>query len=71
MFDFKDNVPVTTEKRFHKRIEKHKEKGMSSYRHHFWWFVHNCIAHPIIGLLPVQWAFSFHDFTSKKIDTKL
>src|SRR5690348_2106646 len=31
-------------------------------QHHFWWFVHNCIAHPMIGLLPIKKTFSFHDY---------
>lgn len=36
----------------------------------FWWFVHNCISHPIIGVCPMKWAFSFHDYTSDKINSK-
>ncbi len=33
----------------------------------FWWVVHNAIAHPMIGLLPVRLSFSFHDWTSRKM----
>ncbi|MFA6049759.1 MAG: hypothetical protein WC761_01045 [Candidatus Paceibacterota bacterium] len=36
--------------------------------HGFWWFVHNCISHPIIGILPVKKSFEFHDYTSKRIN---
>ena len=36
--------------------------------HQWWWFVHNCIAHPIIGLFPYKQTVEFHDFTSKKLN---
>jgi hypothetical protein len=36
-------------------------------RYYFWWVIHNCISHPLIGVLPVRRAFSFHDFTSRKM----
>lgn len=35
--------------------------------HTFWWVVHNNIAHPLIGVLPVALAFRFHDWTSRKM----
>lgn len=39
-------------------------------QHYFWWFVHNCIAHPMIGLVPIKTTFRFHDYTSDKINLK-
>lgn len=36
--------------------------------HHFWWLLHNCVAHMLIGLVPVKWFFDFHDWTSKKLN---
>ena len=30
-------------------------------KHQFWWFVHNNIAHPLIGVLPFRVFFRFHD----------
>lgn len=36
--------------------------------HHFWWFVHNVICHPLIGLCPIKPFFDFHDYTSRKIN---
>lgn len=36
--------------------------------HHFWWFVHNVICHPLIGICPIKPFFEFHDFTSRKIN---
>jgi hypothetical protein len=35
--------------------------------HTAWWLVHNCIAHPLIGVLPRRPAFRFHDWTSRKM----
>lgn len=35
--------------------------------HTLWWVVHNAIAHPIIAVLPIKPAFTFHDWTSKKM----
>lgn len=54
--------------RFGWRIEKWEDETGSALPHHFWWFVHNCIAHPMIGVLPVRRTFAFHDYTSKKIN---
>lgn len=54
--------------RFGWRIEKWKRETGSALPHHFWWFVHNCVAHPAIGLVPVPQTFAFHDYTSKKIN---
>lgn len=36
-------------------------------KHTAWWLVHNCLAHPLIGVLPVRMAFQFHDWTSRKM----
>jgi hypothetical protein len=35
--------------------------------HTAWWLVHNCIAHPLIGVFPRRPAFRFHDWTSRKM----
>lgn len=36
-------------------------------RHYFWWFVHNSVVHPLLGILPVKPLFDLHDWTSKKL----
>jgi hypothetical protein len=36
-------------------------------KHHIWWLIHNLVAHPVIGVAPVRWAFDFHDWTSRKL----
>lgn len=56
--------------RFHLRIRKWKRKRGSAAKHHLWWFVHNCVAHPLIGILPVRETFAFHDYTSDRINLK-
>lgn len=37
-------------------------------RHRLWWLIHNCVAHPLIGILPYKPFFDFHDYTSAKIN---
>lgn len=56
--------------RFHNRIANFRKNNRSVLIHHFWWFVHNCVSHPAIGVLPVKPTFRFHDWTSDKINSK-
>lgn len=44
-----------------------RQKIVPWSKHTVWWFVHNCIAHPLIGILPVRTAFRFHDWTSLRM----
>lgn len=55
--------------RFSIRIEnfKKKKKALPLLQHGFWWFVHNCITHPLIGICPIKPLFEFHDWTSVKL----
>lgn len=57
-------------KRFEARVAVFQQEEKPVYKHHFWWFVHNCVAHPMIGILPNKTTFDFHDWTSKKINGK-
>lgn len=36
----------------------------------FWWWVHNVVAHSLIGVLPRRTFFKFHDYTSRKMHGK-
>lgn len=36
-------------------------------QYRFWWFLHNCVAHVAIGLVPVRATFRFHDYTSRRM----
>lgn len=80
MFDFsryeqkEQEILKTSHGRFKHRIQKWKDYGHETSqtaevaKHHFWWFVHNCIAHPLIGLFPIKKTFEFHDYTSRRIN---
>lgn len=54
--------------RFSDRIETFKNNDKPVFKHHFWWLIHNCVAHVFIGLIPCKTSFDFHDWTSKKIN---
>ena len=36
-------------------------------QYRFWWWLHNCVAHMAIGLLPIATTFRFHDWTSRRM----
>ncbi len=57
-----------SEERFEKRVEVFKQEEEPIYKHHVWWLIHNCIAHPLIGIVPCKATFDFHDWTSIKIN---
>lgn len=59
MFDFSDETG--SQERFIRREQDHRRTDLPIIRHRMWWLVHNLIAHPLIGILPVQFAFNFHD----------
>jgi hypothetical protein len=40
------------------------------FKHTTWWLVHNCLSHPVIGLIPIKMFFKFHDWTSRKMHGK-
>jgi hypothetical protein len=64
MFDFRDETGSGD--RFHSRSAAAKDEGFV-IEHRGWWLVHNLVAHPLIGILPVRWAFQFHDWTSRQM----
>lgn len=68
--EFGSSNETGAEERFEKRKEVFKQKEEPIYKHHVWWLIHNCIAHPLIGLFPCKWTFDFHDWTSIKINGK-
>lgn len=68
---------TTSEERFHQRISRFATPDLPLWMHHFWWVVHNCVAHPVIGVVPLvserakPAAFKFHDYTSRKINAEV
>ncbi len=69
-FLYKEMEMTGSGDRFPKRIEKFKkaEKRFPIVQHYFWWFTHNCVTHPLIGLIPIKPFFNFHDWTSVKLN---
>ncbi len=55
-----------TEEGSQDRFDKRKRE-VPWLKHTFWWLVHNCVAHPLIGVLPFTPLFKFHDWTSVKM----
>lgn len=68
--EFPSSDETGAEQRFEGRVAVFQKENKPVYKHHFWWFVHNCIAHPMIGVWPSKKSFDFHDWTSKKINGK-
>lgn len=66
----RDDHEYGSEERFKERLRKHTDTYGSRRRHHVWWAIHNCIAHPLIGICPFSLFFAFHDWTSAKINVK-
>lgn len=56
--------------RYAERVKVHRDTYGNKRRHLFWWLVHNCVAHPLIGVLPIRATFDFHDWTSRRINAK-
>lgn len=44
-----------------------KKQKMPLWQHHTWWFLHNAVAHPMLGIAPSKLTFRFHDWTSRKL----
>jgi len=69
MFGF--NVPENgSALRYPARVRKHLDLYGTTAMHHYWWFVHNCVCHPLIGVFPIKPFFDFHDWTSRKINAE-
>jgi hypothetical protein len=69
MFGF-DKPEDGSQQRFKARVKEFKKKQIPVLLHHYWWLVHNCIAHPLIGIAPCKNTFDFHDYTSRKINAE-
>lgn len=66
MFDF-DKPEDGSEQRYDERVANNQAPA-DRIKHQGWWLAHNCVAHPLIGLLPYKWTFDFHDWTSRKLN---
>lgn len=67
-----DDPRQTSHGRFKYRITRWKNRKAKAWwlRHTFWWLVHNCFAHILIGFVPIKLFFRFHDWTSERLAGK-
>lgn len=72
MFGFLHKEMETTGSadRFPVRIKKFRKakKSFPMLQHYFWWLIHNCVTHFLIGIIPIKPFFQFHDWTSVKLN---
>jgi len=63
-------TPVSSYRRYHIRKERwaRKKRVLPGVRHHLWWVLHNCVSHPVLGVVPNEKTVFFHDWTSKHLN---
>jgi len=74
-FDDDDDGPRvdTAAARYALRIERwcSRSRGptrlVRRLRFHFWWLLHNLVAHPLLAVAPTRRLVDFHDWTSRKL----
>lgn len=56
--------------RYWQRVEQFLRDGqpLPRARHAAWWFVHNCVAHPLLGVAPGDATVRLHDWTSDRLN---
>ncbi len=59
--------PTTSAERYEVRLETFRKDGRPYpwLRHHAFWLIHNCVAHPLLALGPTVEAIEFHELTSQ------
>lgn len=62
----------TSNERYHVRIQRFIDSGSKHPKlsHHFFWLLHNCVAHPILGFYVSQSAIEFHQITSNWLNSR-
>ena len=62
---------ATCEGRYEMRKARWKKSGVvfPRLRHHFWWVLHNVVAHPLLAY-PTSLGLWFHDWTSMHLNQK-
>ncbi len=68
MFPMYEDDAGTSQERYWARIKRFKLLGRPVKEHHLWWLIHNCVAHPMVGLVPKGYAVRFHDYSSDKLN---
>lgn len=70
MFDF-EKPEHGSEQRYRGRVAswaRMQGEPAGKVKHLSWWLLHNCVAHPLIGVLPIRATFDFHDWTSERLN---
>jgi hypothetical protein len=67
MFFEEDIIETTSLQRYQERLNRflNDKKPNPIIRHSLLWFIHNCIAHPLIGFFPGPKTTDIHDITSQ------
>jgi hypothetical protein len=53
-----------------RRVWRDSHRFLPGVRHHAWWLLHNCSAHPVLAVSPTNWAVWFHDWTSQHLNQR-
>ena len=69
IFDLEKPEAKTSKERYVKRVQRFvddadDEEKYPKLTHHLLWLIHNCIAHPMLGLFPGYYTVQFHNLTS-------
>ena len=43
---------------------------LGGIRHVLWWLLHNCVAHPMLGMVPGAPTVRFHDWSSDRLNLR-
>jgi len=67
-----DDFPSTSEDRYRDRLELFERDGKPNpkLRHTVFWVLHNCVAHPLLGLRPNRVTVDLHSLTSAWLNKK-
>jgi|GEM_PF-2101231 len=60
----------TSEGRFNVRRQRWRssERRLADAQHFAWWWAHNCVAHPLLGIWPSALTVRLHDVTAKELN---
>jgi hypothetical protein len=68
--DVRPLVAAGSQYRYQKRLARWTSIARLAPRvqHHFWWGLHNVVAHPLVGVRPNTLTIWFHDWTSQRLN---
>ena len=65
-------LPFGAQLRHQKRIDKWRRASpiFPKLRHDVWWWLHNIVSHPLLGVWPSSSAIWLHDYTSQRLNRR-